>query len=64
MFLVDDEAVDVSRMTGLPWSYERVSQHGVPQPFLDLRMLDWWQRFRVAWCLIGGYFLVNNAPTN
>ena len=57
-FLVDDVARDVSRITGIPWHYERVHQRGVPHPFLDLDRLDWWDRMRVAFTQIGvTYFL-------
>lgn len=63
-YLLDDEAVDVSRITGIPWSFERVSQRGVPQPFLDLRNLSWWDRFRVAWAMIGAHEWSNHAPAS
>jgi hypothetical protein len=64
MYLTDDEAIDVSRMTGIPWSYERVHQRGVPRPFLDLRNLPWWEQWRVAWARIGAYVWVDNVPSN
>jgi len=54
-FLVDDEAKDISRITDIPWSWQRVHQRGVLRPFLDLRNLDWWDRWRVVWAQIGGW---------
>ncbi len=63
MFLVDDAAVDVSRLTGIPWSYERVHQRGVPRPFIDLDSLTWWERFRIAWTLIGANFYLEATCT-
>lgn len=60
MYLVDDAAVDVSRITGLPWCWRRVETRGVPRPYLDLVELDWWDRWRVAWALIGGLVWIGN----
>lgn len=54
VYLTDDDAVDVSRITGIPWSWERVHQRGPRHPFLDLTNLCWWDRWRVAWTWIGG----------
>jgi hypothetical protein len=54
-YLIDDEAIDVSRITGIPWCYRRVHQRGALHPFLDLAELDWWDRWRVAWTIIGGH---------
>ena len=53
VYLVDDVARDVSRMTGIPWSWQRVHQRGPMHPFIDLMDLGWWERFRVAWARIG-----------
>ncbi len=62
-YLVDDVAVDVSRITGIPWSYERVHQRGARHPFIDLDKLTWWERFRVAWTLIGVNFYLEATCT-
>lgn len=53
MILVDDEARDVARMTGVRWYWARVESHGRPRPCIDLAELNWWDRFVVAWCRIG-----------
>lgn len=53
LILVDDEAVDVSRVTGIPWCWRRVETRGPYRPVLDLTELSWWERFRVAWTHIG-----------
>lgn len=63
-YLIDDEAVDVSRMTGIPWSWEKVHQRGVRHPFIDLNKLDWWDRMRVVFALIGGYVWSNHASAS
>jgi hypothetical protein len=55
MYLVDDEARDVSRMTGLEWTPAKVHSKGIVRPFLDLRTLDYWDQFMVAWTMIGAY---------
>jgi hypothetical protein len=59
-FLTDDTAVDVSRVTGIPWRYAVVESRGVARPYLDLLALDWWDQFRVAWTLVTGYALTEN----
>lgn len=56
-WLLDHEAVDVSRMTGVPWHYARVHQHGPLHPFIDLAALDWWDAWRVCWARIAGHHL-------
>lgn len=63
-YLMDDEAIDISRITGIPWCYAKVHQRGIKHPFLDLSALSWWDRFRVAWAYIGAYVWRNNAPAS
>ncbi len=58
-YIVDEEARDVSQMTGIPWYYARVHQRGALHPFIDLVDLCWWDRWRVAWARIGGYYLTD-----
>lgn len=60
-YLTDELAVDVSRITGIPWSYQKVHQRGIHRPFMDLRQLDWVDRLRVAFTLIGGYYYIDAA---
>ena len=57
-YLIDDEARDVSTLTGLPWRWARVHQRGPLHPYLDLLELCWWDRWRVAWARIGAYVVV------
>lgn len=57
-YLIDDEARDVSWLTGIPWYYARVHQRGPLHPFIDLVELQWWDRWRVAWARIGVYHLI------
>lgn len=59
-FLTGQHAVDVSRMTDLPWYRCRVHNNRPYTEYLDLLTLDWWDQLRVAWCLIGGYYYLNN----
>lgn len=61
--LTDDEARDVSRVTGIPWYYGRIHQRGPLHPLMDLSELDWWDRFRVAWVLVAGYGLIHHDKT-
>lgn len=61
MILVDDEARDVARMTGVRWYWARVESHGRPRPCIDLTDLSWWDRFAVAWCRIGVNYLIGGA---
>lgn len=60
-YLIDDEAVDVSRMTDLPWGWWKIDQHGVRRPVLLLEELDWWDRWRVLWARVGGWYLLDSA---
>ena len=59
-YLIDDDARDVSRITGIPWSYERVHQRGVPHPYIDLGALDRIDRLRVAFAMIGAQYYVDH----
>jgi hypothetical protein len=57
-YLLDEEAKDVSRVTGIPWCWQKVHQRGDYHPFIDLTQLDWAAQFQVAWSLIGmNYYL-------
>jgi hypothetical protein len=53
--LVGREAVDVARITGLPWYYAQVHTHGLCVPVLDVSSLDGWTRFTINWALVAGY---------
>lgn len=57
--LVDDEAVDVSRMTDLPWGWWKIEQRGELRPVLLLDELGWWDRFRVFWTRLGGWYYLD-----
>ncbi len=70
LYLYDDAAVDVSRITGIPWSWQQLETGGTRRPFLDLMELDWWDRMRVAFtviaveCLLASYFTRDQDGTN
>ncbi len=54
-FLYADAAIEVSRLTGFPWSWERIETGTPPVPYIDLVSLGWWDRMRVAWAMIGAH---------
>ena len=53
MLLTDEWAQDASRLTGIPWSYQRVHQRGVLHPVIDTSELEWQDKWRLAWAIIG-----------
>lgn len=61
-FFVDEEAVDISRLTGLPWSFQKTHQRGVLRPYLEISSLDWFDKWRVAWAYIGAHYYVTTVP--
>lgn len=61
VILTGEEAVDVSRMTGIPWSWERVASWEPLVPVLDLLRLSYADRMRVAWARIGAWFYLDGA---
>lgn len=61
-YLFSEAAVDVSRLTGLPWSWARVETGGDLLPCINLVELSWWDRWRVAWALIGGHVFADTFP--
>ncbi len=60
-FLVDHEALDVARMAGVAWQWQRIHQRGPQHPFIDLDRLDWWDKWRVAWARIGAYHWIHHG---
>jgi hypothetical protein len=63
-------AVDVSRLTGLPLAQigsrldegAEIHPFAVTHPermFLDLTRMAWWDRWRVAWALIGAHYYLD-----
>jgi hypothetical protein len=52
-YLFDNAAVDVSRITGIPWEYQQLETGGPRRPCLNLLELDWWDRMRVTLTVIG-----------
>jgi hypothetical protein len=58
-WLVDDEARDVSRLTGIPWFFARIHQRGAEHPCIDLGELDGWDRLRVAFAQIGAHYYLD-----
>ncbi len=63
-YLYDSAAKDVSRVTGIPWGYGRPSNTDHPRPFISLLDLNWGDRFRVAWTLIGMEYWLALRSTN
>jgi hypothetical protein len=59
--LVDEEARDVSRITGIPWAYERIHQRGVLHPVIRVDDLGWWDRWQIVWATIGVRFYLESA---
>ncbi len=59
-YLYADAAVDASRLTGIPWSWERVETGTPPTPCINLTTLAWWDRWKVAWALIGAHAYVDS----
>lgn len=59
--LVGDEAIDVSRMTGIPYFYGKESTRGARSPMINLFDLTAWDRFRVAWALVAGYAVLASS---
>jgi len=55
-YFLDDEAIDISRLTGIPWSWQKVHQRGNRHPYLEVSDLSWWERWRVAWAYIGAHY--------
>lgn len=74
-YITGEEAIDVSRMTGIPLKSPR---HDLDEPgdiawdaipydfggsvFIDLGRLEEWDRWRVAWCRIGAYHYLEENP--
>lgn len=52
-YLYDNAAIDVSRITGIPWAYQQLETGGEQRPCLNLLELDWWDRMRVTLTVIG-----------
>lgn len=59
MVLLDDIAQDVSRITGIPWSYERVETKQPKRPCINLFNLDPIDRLRVSFALITGHYMLD-----
>lgn len=59
-FLYDDAAVDVSRITGIPWAYQQFESGGASRPCINLLDLDWWDRMRVTFAVIAGEYFVQH----
>lgn len=62
MLLLDDIAQDVSRITGIPWAWERVETKQPKRPCINLFNLDPIDRLRVSFALIGGHFYCDLNP--
>lgn len=56
MLLLDDIAQDVSRITGIPWAWERVETKAPKRPCINLFNLDPIDRLRVSLALVGGHY--------
>jgi hypothetical protein len=59
-YLYDDAAIDVSRITGIPWAYEQFETRGARRPCINLVDLDWWDRMRVALTVIAAEYLIDS----
>lgn len=57
--LVDQEAVDVSRLTGIPWYWGRLHQRGPQHPLMDLNELEWWDQWLVLWARVGAHAFID-----
>jgi hypothetical protein len=63
--LIDEEAVDISRMTGVPWYFARVATWGGHRPCIGLVDLTWWDRWKVLWARVGAnYWLRCDGSAN
>lgn len=51
-YLYDDAAIDVSRITGIPWAYQQLETGGNQRPCINLLELDWFDRMKVAFAVI------------
>src|SRR5690349_11289884 len=58
--LTGSEAIDISRITGIPWAYRVTRTRGEPEPTIDLHRLDWWDRFRVAFARVGAHYFLDH----
>lgn len=56
-YIVDEEARDVSRITGIPWSYERVQSNDIRRPCIMFDDLCWVDKLGVAFALVGGHMI-------
>lgn len=60
--ITDDAARDVSRITGIPWSYQKVHQRGAMHPVIDPQELDAWANLQIAFAMIGANFWCDQLP--
>lgn len=58
--LTGNDAIDVSRLTGIPWAYRVTRSRGKPEPTLDVHQLDSLDRIRVAFALIGAHYWLSH----
>lgn len=59
--LIGEDAITVSRITGIPWAYERVVSRGPLIPTIHLARLPYVMQMRVAVAMIGAH-VVLDAP--
>jgi hypothetical protein len=58
--LTGNYAVDVSRMTGIPWSWERADSRGPRVPMIDPSRLSYVERMRIVVALIGAHYYLDS----
>lgn len=65
ILLYDDAAIDVSRITGIPWSYQQLESRSKRRPCINLLELDSLDRLRVVLTVAAVELLlgVNNGIT-
>ena len=62
-YLVDNAALDAARIIGCRWEWRQVESRGRRRPFVDLMALSWWERFRLAWAMIGAHHVMDTEDT-